>query len=243
MATPSGRILAFCFIAGIGGAIYGGIQCVQGHTYSVAAKHEATIVGRVVGISGGRGGPNYNYVFSLNGVERNDYSNVCATALAAGACDNRGPVLVYYSFEPFPNSRLEDFAVASHNDFRIGIPVLVMGSLLLVLSCGGFAIHLRGSKGDSAWPVTEATIRSVREASGDSRCQVNVGDFTYVVNDDYFSGKLQVSRSFSTHGASLKDLVDQKIQVNYNPKKPEKYSVPQVEVGGFLVDPYDDAFE
>ena len=76
-----------------------------------------------------------------------------------------------------------------------------------------------------------------------ARYSVNVGDFTYVVNDDYFSGKVRISPSFSTHSASPKDLVDQKIQVSYNPKKPEKYSVPQVEVGGFLVDPYDDTFE
>ena len=64
----------------------------------------------------------------------------------AGRVRQKGPVLVYYSFEPYPNSRLEDFAVASHNDIRAGIPALAIGLPLLVLSCGGFAIHMRRSQ-------------------------------------------------------------------------------------------------
>lgn len=243
MDVPFARILMFILLAGIGGTIYGGYECVEGLTYSVAAQHEATSVGRVTGISFDKGGVHYHYVFSLNGVGRNDYSDVCTTPLAPGACEKKGPVLVYYAFQPFSNSRLGDFAVASHKDLEYGIPALALGLPLLGLSIGGLVIRARREKGDPDWPVTEATIQSVTERSADNPGLSDIGNFSYIVNDDYFSGKVRISRSFSTNDASPQDLVDQKIQVSYNPRKPEKYSVGQSEVGGFLLDSYDEAFE
>jgi hypothetical protein len=93
------------------------------------------------------------------------------------------------------------------------------------------------------WPVTEATIQSVGKVHVDAGRQsysIDVGDFSYIVNDDYYSGRLTISRSFSTHDAQPRDLVNQKIQVRYNPRKPEQFSVPQTELGGFLLDPFDE---
>ena len=92
------------------------------------------------------------------------------------------------------------------------------------------------------WPVAEATIQAVRIVyvpAGKTNDPLDVGDFSYTVSDEYYSGTLAISRSFSTGHASPKDLVDQKIQVRYNPRKPEQSSVPQQEIGGFLLDPYD----
>jgi len=238
--------LVYGLLAGIGGVLFGGIRCVQGHTYSVAAQHQATAVGRVVGKLHGKGGSvSYHYVFLLNGVDRDDTSPVCTTALAAGACDNKGPVLVYYSFEPFSNSRLEDFMDASRHAYRAGQLGMGIGLPLLALSIAGFAIRSRNSKGKgvSDWPLIEATIQSVNQRSACNPALADVAEFSYTVNDDYFLGKVQISRSFSTHGASSGNLVDQKIQVHYDPRKPQRYSVPQAEVGGFLLDPYDDSFE
>jgi hypothetical protein len=94
------------------------------------------------------------------------------------------------------------------------------------------------------WPVTEGTIRSVGTvvvSAGRQSYQVDVGDFSYVVNDEYYSGRLKISSSFSTHGASPRDLINQKIQVRYDPRKTEKFSVPPQEVRSFLLDPYDES--
>lgn len=91
--------------------------------------------------------------------------------------------------------------------------------------------------------MTEATIQSFTERSADNPAVTDVGDSTYIVNNDYFSGKIEISRSFSTHEASPKDLVDQEFQMRHNPRKPEKYSAPQAEIDGFLLDPYDDISE
>lgn len=95
------------------------------------------------------------------------------------------------------------------------------------------------------WPVAEGTIQSVGRVVVDAGRQsysVDVGDFSYIVNDEYYSGRLTISRSFSTHDRLPKDLVGQKMQVRYDPRKPEKFSVPQAELGGFLLDPYDEPF-
>jgi len=95
------------------------------------------------------------------------------------------------------------------------------------------------------WPAAEATIQSVSRvvvSTGRHSYSVIAGDFSYIVNNEYYSGRLKISRSFSTHDATPKGLVDQKVQVRYNPRKPEQYSVPPQEVGSFLLDPYDEPF-
>lgn len=95
------------------------------------------------------------------------------------------------------------------------------------------------------WPITEATIQIVRvvyvPSSGRSTRPQDLGDFSYTVADEYYSGTLAVSSSFSTGNAAPADLINKKIQVRYNPSKPEQFSVPQQEIAGFLLDPYDGA--
>jgi len=128
-----------------------------------------------------------------------------------------------------------------------GLIVIIFGMLAyLAVTLAVWLVRQPVSAKKAAnWPVTEATIRSVRKltiATGRFADFVIAGDFTYIVNDEYYSGRLTISRSFSTHDATPKALVDQKVQVRYNPRKPEEYSVLPDELGGFLVDPYDEPF-
>jgi hypothetical protein len=94
----------------------------------------------------------------------------------------------------------------------------------------------------ATWLQAEATIQSVGKviSRGRGSYPLDVGDFSYVVNDEYYSGRAQISRSFSTGEGQPKDLVNKKFQVRYDPRKPDKYDVSEAEVGGFLLDPYDD---
>lgn len=92
------------------------------------------------------------------------------------------------------------------------------------------------------WPETEATIQSVNKVIGSGRGSypLDVGDFSYVVNGDYYSGRATISRSFSAGNSQPRDLVDKKFQVRFNPREPDKYDLSQSDVGGFLLDQYDD---
>jgi hypothetical protein len=94
------------------------------------------------------------------------------------------------------------------------------------------------------WPVTEATIQSVGKVvinAGRSSYSVDVGDFSYNVNNEYYSGRLRISRSSSTGDAAQRDLIHQNFQVRYNPQKPEEHSVPEAELGGFILAPFDES--
>ena len=93
-----------------------------------------------------------------------------------------------------------------------------------------------------SWPETEATIQFVGKVIGSGRGSypLDVGDFSYVVDGEYYSGRAMISRSFSTGDVQPGNLVDKKFKVRYNPREPDKYDVSQADVGSFLLDPYDD---
>lgn len=130
--------------------------------------------------------------------------------------------------------------------------MLAMNWLLIVIvffavgAAGVFALRYvrrRSTADDPAtWLQAEATIQSVGKVinRGQHSYPLDVGDFSYVVNDEYYSGRAQISRSFSTGEGQPKDLVNKKFKVRYNPSKPDQFDVSESEVGGFLLDPYDD---
>ena len=138
------RLLGVFIFFGVILTPFGCYECIKGHDYRVAAEREATTVGHIVYVPHRRGA--YKYEFSLNGVKMDDSSGVCATPLTPDACSNYGPVLVYYSYQPYPNSLLQDFAVAGNNAFRIGKFLLAIGLPLLVFPSTALAVLLRKNK-------------------------------------------------------------------------------------------------
>ena len=148
MSTSVAKTLKFGILLWVIATIFGCYQCIKGHNYSVAAQHESTVRGRVVHVSSGKGGPTYRYLFSVNGVSVDDYSEVCDTPLQPDACWNNGPVLVFYSDEPFSNSRLQDFAVASSEAYRAGKSALIVGLPLILLSWTALAVFPNRNEND-----------------------------------------------------------------------------------------------
>ena len=55
-------------------------------------------------------------------------------------------MLVYYSYQPYSNSALEDFADASAHAYRVGKPTLAIGLPLFVLSLAALIILSRKDK-------------------------------------------------------------------------------------------------
>lgn len=121
------RLWVICFLVGTVGTIAGSMQCIKGHTYGVAAHHESTTTGRVREILGGKGGPLWVYVFTVNDVKFNDSSDGCDTPLEPHGCQKGGLVLVHYSFEPYRVTRLREFSAVSTDAYRIGVPALSVG--------------------------------------------------------------------------------------------------------------------
>ena len=117
---------------------------------------------------------------------------------------------------------------------------LVVVALLLFTSVAVF-INRRQVSAKNAlnWPLAEATIQLVRidHYGRNTGNPIYVGDFSYTVGGDYYSGCVGISGSFSTGEAAPEGLVNQKFQVRYNPGKREQFSIPQQEIGGFLLDP------
>lgn len=114
--------------------------------YRDAAEHELSTVGQIVNISEYGRSDKYDYDFTVNGVRMRDYSAACDTPLTPVSCIIGGPVRVYYSLQPFSNSRLGDFAVASRDAFQTGNRALIIGASLLVLCTAIFAIQRRMNK-------------------------------------------------------------------------------------------------
>jgi hypothetical protein len=114
---------------GIGAIVYGCVQSVIGFTDRDAAKHEATAPGVIVRVYHGKG-TTYDYEFRVNGVLMRDSSGSCRTPLTPGDCKVGGQVLVYYTYEPSTDSKLEDFADASREALQLGIWTVPIGVLL-----------------------------------------------------------------------------------------------------------------
>lgn len=135
------------FIVFLGGAgtLAGSIECLKGHDYALAAKQESTTVGKIVEVIHGKS-TSYRYEFSVNGVKVDDDSPICSTPLTPGACQHNGPVLVYYSYQPYSNSLLQDFAEARSDAFRDGKFLLALGLPLLILPGTALALLLRPGK-------------------------------------------------------------------------------------------------
>jgi hypothetical protein len=125
-----------------------------------------------------------------------------------------------------------------------GMIILILCALVAGAALVTWLIWSQLSPNESEkWPVAEGTIQSVGTVvvnAGRRSHSLDVGDFSYTVNDEYYSGRLKISSNSSTGDDSPRNLVHQKIKVRYNPQKPGKYSIPPTEVGGFLLDSYSE---
>ena len=143
---------------------------------------------------------------------------------------------------PKARTRFQGYVIIRVMTTRLALAAAIALGTLVSLGVWLFRRIVPKEKTDD-WPMAEATIQFVRKVTvnaGRYSYQVDVGDFSFTVSGEYYSGRLKISRSFSTHQALPKELTDQKIQVRYNPRNPDKYSVPPQEIGGFLLDPFDE---
>src|ERR1700723_2629554 len=112
--------------------LIGGADVLLAWRYADAAKHEATAVGVITYISGGRSS-SYNYAFEIDGVRLIQDCGTCRTALTPQGCRLGAKVLVYYAHLPVLITRLQEFGAASREKLSWGVCLIVGGLLLIVL--------------------------------------------------------------------------------------------------------------
>lgn len=94
----------------------------------------------------------------------------------------------------------------------------------------GFLILRRARREDAAqnWPSAEATIQSaaIEEVGSRYKDLLPCFAFSYVVDGEYFSGRFCLYVKGDRADALIKDMIDAKLTVQYDPQKPERFSIP-----------------
>jgi hypothetical protein len=124
--SPVSLLLAIIMI------LVGSVQFYLGSSYGNAAKGEASTIGVITYISGGRSST-YNYKFEIDGVPLQQDSGTCQTALTTQGCTVGASVLVYYSHTPVLETRLQEFGAASREKHFLGSWVAGCGFILIGL--------------------------------------------------------------------------------------------------------------
>jgi hypothetical protein len=86
-----------------------------------------------------------------------------------------------------------------------------------------------------SWPSTEATIQSAEIETvdrGRSAVELPCFAFSYAVNGEYYSGRFSLSRDDARLPAFLREMIDQKVTIKYDPKRPGSFSVKDVFIEG-----------
>ncbi len=120
--------------------------------------------------------------------------------------------------------------------------------LCLLASYAIYAIWNRArSKKSAQSPETDGTIQSLNTEilhEGRGSSELPVCDFSYCVDGEYYSGRLSISRKNASGDYQPRNLINQKVQVRYDPKNPAKCLVPPVDLDGFhLARNYPSPFE
>jgi hypothetical protein len=90
------------------------------------------------------------------------------------------------------------------------------------------------------WPETDATIQSgdmeLVERVGHLRERLPFFAFSYLVDNEYYSGRFGLRVPEDRASTLMKERVNTKITVRYDPKRPSVFSLPdEVAVDGFRV--------
>jgi hypothetical protein len=101
-------------------------------------------------------------------------------------------------------------------------------------------IAKRRTRDAADWPETQATIQSAKielvERVGHLRTSVPFFDFSYVVGNDYYSGRFGVRVDETRANALTREWIDTKLAARYDPKRPASFSLPdEVSIDGFRV--------
>jgi len=117
---------------------------------------------------------------------------------------------------------------------------VVIVAAALLYRFGRLYIFKQKTADTSDWPKTEATIQSAAmelvERVGHLREELPFFTFSYVVDQEYYSGRFGLRVAEDRARVLMRDWINTKITVQYDSKKPSVFSLPdEVSVDGYRV--------
>jgi hypothetical protein len=124
----------------------GSFQAVSSHKFAEAASREASTVGVITYVSGGRGST-YEFRFVVDGRQRSSVTASCHTPLSYNGCAVGEPVRVYYDPAHFVATTLQEYGDRARGMLFLGV-CFILGGLLVTILHFVFSGIEKGSDGD-----------------------------------------------------------------------------------------------
>jgi hypothetical protein len=121
------------------------------------------------------------------------------------------------------------------------IAALIVVVAALLYRFGRLYLYKRRIKNAADWPDTDAIIQSAKmepvERIGQFREILPFFAFSYVINGEYFTGRFGLRVPEDRANTVMKEWINNKINVQYDPKRPSVFCLPEVlSVDGLRVD-------
>lgn len=117
-----------------------------------------------------------------------------------------------------------------------GITILLGLVCLLALPVGWWLLQFRRVEDAKRWPSTEATIQSgdeeVASTPGRGLLMIPSFAFSYKVNEQYYSGNFTLVPNTEPSESLIKRMIDRKLRIQYDPRQPSSYFIPNAIIEG-----------
>ena len=116
-----------------------------------------------------------------------------------------------------------------------GLAILILGICLMVPLIALFMRRAFRENRALSWPSTEATIQSAGvKTIGTGRYSVDLPcfAFSYAVDGEYYSGRFALDAKGDRADTLVKELINKKLTMQYDPTRPSSYSIPDEWIEG-----------
>ena len=119
---------------------------------------------------------------------------------------------------------------------EVGVAILVGLFCLIALPSGWWLWQFRRVENAKKWPSTEATIQSGAIETSEywerDLLRLPVFAFSYKVNEEFYSGRFVLIPNMEPGESLIKRMIDRKLSVQYDPRQPSMYFIPDTMIEG-----------
>ena len=101
----------------------------------------------------------------------------------------------------------------------------IFGFAAIVISAILLGQRSKAPNGSDSWPTTEATVQGSEMRPNGRYDQLPSFIFSYAVGEEYYSGWFALSAHADRADTLLKEMINKKVIVRYDPNQPSKFYV------------------